>query len=153
MKLTKVSIATLPIAREKAGANAKRTAATATGAAMQADTFERAVPRSAARGPNLAAALTAKLPDLAGSDTDAQAENVETEGTRHATTDLEEMRLFRVADRLAAQFPTGLLPLGRGDEEGAADSTSGSEPLREAERRELLARALAPAGDGDDGDD
>ncbi|MEM7307050.1 MAG: hypothetical protein AAF682_10295 [Planctomycetota bacterium] len=90
------------------------------------------------------------LPDLdldAGSSSDIVADNVLALSAVYFSAMLEEMRYFAVADRLAEQFMSGMLPISRGDGgqnvfqyiKGADDRFS------EAERRGLYARAFGLA--------
>lgn len=88
-----------------------------------------------------------RLPDFdGGADADIDADNVRALTGIYAAAQLEEIKLFAVADIIAEQFQTGVLSLGK---ETSIDALhhymrTSSERLTEVERRRLYARCFGP---------
>lgn len=95
---------------EQASGKGRQPPATSAAASAVSDSFERS-----SKSP-LAAMLSgdgagAKLPDLPGAE--LRSENIRAKEALYAVAGLEETKLARVADRVAALFGDGLLPVGR----------------------------------------
>lgn len=93
------------------------------------------------------------LPDLeTRSDGEIVAENLHAVQAIYFAYQLEAMRAFDVADRLAELFRGGQLPIGRGRAGQLLQRYGSDERLSQTERRSLYARALgvpgAEPGDG-----
>jgi hypothetical protein len=95
-----------------------------------------------------ASAIDIDLPDLdAGTAVDILADNVKALGAMYFAAQLEEMKLFTVADRVTEHFMTGMLPMSRGPGGERIYKYLKEAPNRftEVERRSMYARAFGVA--------
>ena len=102
----------------------------------------------------LASAIKITLPDLdAGTTVDIIADNVRALAAVYFASQLEELKLFQVGDKIVDHFMSGMLPISRGVGSDKLYAYVKDTPNRftEVERRNFYERAFGTATAGSDG--
>lgn len=96
-----------------------------------------------------AGVLDVELPDLeTNADSDLVSDNVRAVAVLYYASQLEELKLFAAADKIAESFAKGTLPIARGSAQTELDAywKARAQRLTERERRALYATVLGAGG-------